>query len=458
MARQVRTCFCPPPGGVVGGYSYDIDLTIGFVEQFVKTGVLYDTTGVDPYGPITSSMLKYPPPHAAFVMALIPSSRRVTAPARAAQVAGANMRGPETQAESQARWAEARRVAGLRAYTRTRPLVILYLASLVAALGLVLAAFKPGWKLGGLIALIFLNWQPNWESMEGPGIESFLLLLFALSLVLLKARRVSMSGIPIGLAGALKVYPWGAVLLFLPSRRVVRVLLGVLAGTVLAFAAATYFVPLRISLGYLTDILPRVGGGSGLRDNLSALGNFSRLAYYLSGEQAPVILPLGVRELVHGLRPPPAALLALALWLVLCLSLTVVSIRSLRRAPPETPERTDLLRLGLSVSLIILLMPTAWSAYQTSLLVPLALGLALAPPPGRAKLTWSLLLFAGGAGAVNMGATSPLPVVVLRSLIPLALWLACLRLLDAKSPEARWSGADIARPCFSPGGPAVPTG
>ena len=199
-------------------------------------------------------------------------------------------------------------------------------------------------------------------------------------------------------------------------------------------------------------------GGSGVRDNLSALGNFSRLAYYLNGEQAPVILPLGVRELVHGLRPPPAALLALALWLALCLSLTVVSIRSLRRAAPETPERKDLLRLGLSVSLMILLMPTAWSAYQTILLVPLALGLALAPPPGRAKLTWSLLLFAGGAGAVNMGAASPMSVVVLRSLVPLALWLACLRLLDAKGLELPWSRADIVRPCSSPGGPVGFTG
>ena len=61
IARQVRTGFCRPAGGVIGSYSYDFDLTMGFIDQFVKTGVLYDTTGVDPYGPITSSMLKYPP-------------------------------------------------------------------------------------------------------------------------------------------------------------------------------------------------------------------------------------------------------------------------------------------------------------------------------------------------------------------------------------------------------------
>jgi hypothetical protein len=149
--------------------------------------------------------------------------------------------------------------------------------------------------------------------------------------------------------------------------------------------------------------------------------------------------------------------LTLALWLALCLPVGVLTIRALRRTASGMPERNDLLRLGLSVSLVILLMPTAWSAYQTLLLVPLALGIALAPPPGRAKLTWSLLLYAGGAGAVNVG-TSPLPVVVVRSLIPLALWLACLRLLDSKSPGPWWSGADLAGPCSSPGDPVRSAG
>jgi hypothetical protein len=442
-----------------GGYSFDLDLTMGYVDKFAKTGVLYDTTGFDPYGPVTNTMFKYPPPHMAFMMVMLPSSSRNTLPPSAPLVAGGKAPSPETRAERMARRAEAGRVARLRAYAQARPLVIFYLASMLAALALVLAALKPGWKLGGLIVLVFLNWQPHWESMEGPGIESLLLLLLALSLMLLKAGRVSMGGIPIGFAGALKVYPWVIVFPFLLSRRGLRVFLGVLAGAVLAFAVATYFVPPRISLEYLTRILPRVGGGSGLGENLSALGNFSRLAYFLTArQQAPVILPLGVGELVRGFPPSPAILLTLGLWLALCLPIMALTIRTLRRTASGTPERNDLLRLGLSVSLLILLMPTAWSAYQTLLLVPLALGIALAPPPGRAKLTWGLLLYAGVAGAFGVGTTCPLPVVVARSLIPLALWLACLRLLDTKSPGPLWSGADIAGPCSSPGDPVRSAG
>jgi hypothetical protein len=459
IARQVRACFCPPAVLKSGGYSFDLDLTMAFVDKFSKTGVLYDTTGFDPYGPTTTTMFKYPPPHMAFMMVMLPSRSRDTAPPSAPLVGGGKVPGPETRAERVAGRAEAGRVARLRAYAQARPLVILYLASLVAALSLVLAALRPGWKLGGLIILVFLNWQPHWESMEGPGIESLLLLLLVLSLVLLKAGRVSIGGIPIGFAGALKVYPWVIAFPFLLSRRGLRVFLGVLAGAVLAFAVATYFVPPRILLEYLTRILPRVGGGSGIRENLSALGNLSRLAYFLTERHlAPVILPLGIRELVRAFPPSPAILLTLALWLALCLPIGLLTIRAWRRTASGMPERNDLLRLGMSVSLVILVMPTAWSAYQTLLLVPLALGIALAPPPGRAKLTWGLLLYACGAGAWNVGTTCPLPVVIVRSLIPLALWLACLRLLDTKSPAPLWSGADIAGPCSSPGDPVRPAG
>jgi hypothetical protein len=212
---------------------------------------------------------------------------------------------------------------------------------------------------------------------------------------------------------------------------------------VLAFAAATFYVPARISLGYLTHILPRIGGGSGLRENVSALGNMSRLAYWLTGQPAPQILPMGARELIRNSQPSPAVLLTLAFYLALCIPAVVLSLRALHRTATGTPERNDLLRLGLSTSLFVMLMPTAWSTYQTLLLVPLAVGIALAPPPGRAKLTWGLLLLAGAAGAINMGSTYAMAVVVLRSLIPLALWLAYLLLLDAKSQGPSRSGAEV---------------
>jgi hypothetical protein len=153
----------------------DLNLMMTHVRKFSETGVLYDTTAADPYGPVTVSMLKYPPSHAAFLMALVPRDIRGTA--------------------------HGKTPARMRQYLQARLLMILYLASLVAALGVVLVALRPGWKLAGLITLFFLNWQPHWESMQGPQIEPFLLLLFALSLALLKTGRVWMGGIPIGLAG-----------------------------------------------------------------------------------------------------------------------------------------------------------------------------------------------------------------------------------------------------------------
>lgn len=434
IVRQVRTCFVLVAGNSSASEFFDFYLLMGYIDHFTETGVLYDTTGVDPYGPITSSMLKYPPPHAAFGIALRSCVRLPPVPALAAPGSGDSLMKAERRAER-------RRVLRMRPFLETRPFFLVYLTSLVAALGLVLAALKPGWRIGGLITLVFLNWQPHWESIEGPGIESLLLLLFAASLALLKRGRVTLAGIPIGLAGSLKVYPWGAGLLFLLSRRGRWIFPGIFIGTVLAFAAATFVVPVRVSLEYLIHILPRVGGGSGLGDNLSALGNVARLTYALRGEHAPVILPLGVRELLDGLRPPRAALEALVLWIVLGLSMLLVSLRALRRAAPAAPERHDLLRQGLTLSLMVLLMPTAWSAYQTVLLLPLGLGFALAPPPDRAKLTWGLLLFAAAAGAVNIGSASRMSVVVLRSLIPFALWLACLRLLAPQSPAAKGPAA-----------------
>lgn len=417
ILHQVRGCFAPPAGrpyhGMVLG---DFTSLMRFIDDFLETGVLYDTTGVDPYGPITISMLKYPPPHAAFLLALVPTGDRWN---------------PQVSREGMS-VLEARRAAAARIFQRARPLFILYLASLLASLVLVLVFLKPGWELGGLIALIFLNWQPHWENMEGPGIESLLLLFFALSMAALRAGHRSIAGVPVGVAGALKVYPWGAALLFLSHRRGLRLALGVLAGTVLAFAASTFFVPLRISFEYLIRILPEVGGASGLRDNLSAAGNLSRLAYGLTGVEAPVILPLRLGDLLHGLPPSLPDLLTLASWLALSLLLVVFSLRAVRQTDSQADSRGDLLRLALSVSLVIFLMPTAWSAYQTVLLIPLAVGMTYAPAPRRAKLIWSLLLFAAAAGAVNIGAAASLPRVVLRSLVPLALWIACLRLLGLR--------------------------
>jgi hypothetical protein len=432
VARQVRACFFPPDASTERWAFFDFNLMMEHVRHYSETGVLYDTTGVDPYGPVTTSMLKYPPPHAALLLLMIPRDP----PRLNLRIVPVEMRPHLRQ---------------MNAYRRPRPLVILYLASLVAALALVLAALKPGWKLGGLLTLLFLNWQPHWESMQGPQIEPFLLMLFTLSLLLVRMKRLSTGGIPVGIAGALKIYPWGAVFLFLLSRRGLRVVLGVLLGTVLAFAAATYYVPFRITAGYLLHILPRIGGGSGLRENVGALGSFSRLAYFLFGAQAPETLPLGIRDLARAFPPPGPALLSLVLWLSLCLPMVVLSVRALRRASTENPVRNDLLRLGLSTSLVLLLMPTVWSTYQTLLLLPLSVGIGLAPPPGQAKLTWGLLLFSGAAGAVNMGAYT-MPVVVLRSLIPLGLWIACLRLLDAGCPDRPWSAVEFvsgsaSKPC-----------
>ncbi len=419
IVRQVRDCVMTPADV---HYMTDFAILTRVVDNFSKTGVLYDTTGRDPYGPVTRSMLKYPPPHAAFIMAMISDAR------------SDSLRWAEVRAQAVARGAKGPDLQRLKLRhmnERARPLFVAYLVSFVAAIVIVLTALAPGWERGALILLAFLNWQPHWENMEGPGIETFLLMLMAASLALLKAGRSRLAGVALGVAGALKVYPWGSAFLFLFCRKGWKVWAGMLAGTLLAFAVTSFVVPVRISVEYFLRILPRVGGASGVNDNLSAIGNFSRMAYKLRGERSPAAFDLNPLTLLERFPSSWPDVLTLVLWSALSAFLLIRTLRGLKRTLPARESQTDMLRLAMSICLIVLLMATVWSAYQTILLVPLAVGIALAPRLPNGKRIWGLLLLATGAGAINIGDASQWLVIITRSIIPLAIWMACLRLLEA---------------------------
>jgi hypothetical protein len=407
LVRQARACFVPEQGERPGAAFFDFMLMRTRMQEYENTGVLYDTTGVDPFGPVTTSMFKYPPAHAAFLKVV------------AKDVGRSTIRGP------------------LRAYRIVRPFVLLYLGSFVAALAALIIGFRPGWGKGILCGLVFLNWQAFWETMQGPQIEALMLFLLALS-VLLARKREGWAGVPVGIAGGLKVYPW-MIGIFLLLRRRWRGLIGLAAGAAIAFGAATLYVPLRISGEYLTRIMPRIGGLSLRLENVSIFGHVARLAHALTGETPPDTVYLGLQVLRQG-GMTRSVFLLLVLALAAGAAVTVVTIRVARRAHPA-PEREEILWLGVALSLSILFMPTAWSTYQTLLLVPAVVGVMLASNGDR--LTWALLLCAIVAGSVNMGSVYSLPVVIVRGLIPVFLWMAYLRLLR-ESPLAAPAAAQEA--------------
>ena len=198
---------------------YDHGIFLRQVDTYHRTGRLYDVHRREFFHP-GSAVFKYPPPAALLYIAL---------------------REPGTS-----RWSQA------------RPVVVASFVALAGSLILICAVFKPPlWRVV-LLIVVFMNWRGHWESLSAPQWEPLLLLPLTLCVVL-PPKRGWFSGLVIGIAGAVKLYPW-LMAGYFALRLQWRNLLGVGIGACIAFSASSFLLTQDLSVQFLSQILPRLGG------------------------------------------------------------------------------------------------------------------------------------------------------------------------------------------------------
>jgi hypothetical protein len=369
---------------------YDFRIFRSQVIRLQQTGVLYETERSDFFQP-SSPVYKFPPTYAAMLTAL----------------------------------------RGLDRERATRVALCFNFALLAATLVILLLNLRPPAWLAALIALVFVNWLPLWESLAGLQLEPLILLLLTLSFLALRRGPGLLAGVPIGIAAALKVYP-AALLLYFVMRRQWRVAFGILLGGAAAMALSALVLDPKYWVEFCVRILPHLGGTTLSDANLGALGAFARLAILIIA--GPARLHEATRDTrrlvsdvdIHGALPLAHALFAFA-----AIGLVIASILALRASPALAGRRRDGLGLALAVCLLIFLIPTSWPDYQSVLILPLVAILAASARPPRAPAIWVPALLALLAG-VLLGVNSPFYTAhhtlaaLLRLLVPLWLWLAAL--------------------------------
>lgn len=422
---------------------YDFGVLLDKLTLLRETGTLYETDRPDFLEP-GSRVFKYPPPNAALLLLLDGEPR-------------ANLPSAELAAHA-------------------RPFVRLSLFCLVATLGVVLIVLRPPIWRALVLVVVFLNWQAHWETLIGPQFELLLLLFLTVVWLGIRSGRPWLAGIPIGIAGALKIYPWVLGAHFL-ARRQWRSVLWLGAGALVSMTAAAFVVGWGLTLEYVTRILPNQGGTSAHLENLSLLGNLTRLTQTLTGSAAiPPIPVTGLAAVLTRPGPSDAPLLAWVLALPIIAALLYASRRALRSAAALPAHTRESLAFGLSISLALPLLPTSWANYQSLLALPVMIAGCLARPWREDRWTWIFLIAAALLAAVGVDEIVRQPqaevwrrmlrpihcfrplrdvltwiqsppgaqgVALARSFTPLFVWLAHLRLLRTPPPLAQGRPQDV---------------
>lgn len=168
----------------VGSNNYlfaDLPVLLEELKQYEQTGELYDLSREDFFHP-GSPIFRYPPTYAVF---LLPSQS----------------------------------IEHRKMMLRAQPLVRASLVVLVLAVAITLAALWPPPLVELLSVLAFLRFEAWKETLGGPQLESFMVLLVALAILFLRLRRPLWAGVMLGLSGTRKVHTWGLLVPELLRRR-----------------------------------------------------------------------------------------------------------------------------------------------------------------------------------------------------------------------------------------------
>jgi hypothetical protein len=221
------------------------------------------------------------------------------------------------------------------------------------ALYLACAAFLVGWlrpRVGARLALAAVAtvlglMQPAFDAIAYGQIDVVLLLLLTLALRALRADRPAAVGLTVALAALLKLYPL-VLVLFLAARRGGRAVAWTAGWLVALIAVAVAVMGGREHVVYATEVLPRIGGGTGWVENQTLNGFLCRL-------------------LAAAPRPEPVhdPVIDLLTWGGFAL-IGGVSARVAARAAARHSIATEL-AFGIFVVVMVLAVPAAWIHYET---------------------------------------------------------------------------------------------
>lgn len=231
-----------------------------------------------------------------------------------------------------------------------------------------------------LLAIAFLVFQPSLDTLNGAQHEFLLLLLFTIAYWGMHQPHVRQAviGVCIALTVIIKLYPL-LLVVYLVMRRwwtAVIALFATLAGLTLFSIATTGW---ELERQFWFEILPSLSGATAWLENQSFFGFFARL--FVNGA---AVDPARVTFL------PTATYLA---YIAIGLGLLVSLIALYRGILPEYCW-------AILVPLMLLIGPNAWIHYETLLLLPLAILLALLWERAPA---WQWLALGGAVFLVAFG-------------------------------------------------------
>jgi alpha-1,2-mannosyltransferase len=207
---------------------------------------------------------------------------------------------------------------------------------------------RPG--LGGGVALAAVAvvmglMQPSFDSLAYGQIDIVLLFLMIVALLGLRSGRDAVTGLAIAVGSLLKLYPL-LLVLFLAVRREWKGMAWTAGWLVLLDGLSTAVLGWREHVVYATQILPRIGGGTGWVENQTLNGFLSRLI-------AGALRPEPVRDRTIDL------LTGVGFVLVAALSAWAAS------RPSDRRSSLFALQFGLFLVVMVMAVPAAWIHYET---------------------------------------------------------------------------------------------
>jgi hypothetical protein len=221
-----------------------------------------------------------------------------------------------------------------------------------------------------LALILALTFEPFFDNYDSAQMEMYLLLLFSLCLWYHSKGKPLASGICIGIATAIKIYPVYFALHYLASRNT-RALAGVLLGLALSLLVSLILTNTTEHAFYFMHILPTL-----LAESISPRGenlSLSRLLVTLGSPQS-----LATEICAAFLLLPFAA---------------IFFRRNVQPAAKKSGD--DLFWLCLLATTLLFAMKNSWWNYQILLLPPLLLALSLTMQlPGKRWLPLTLIIAA----------------------------------------------------------------
>jgi hypothetical protein len=199
------------------------------------------------------------------------------------------------------------------------------------------------------VAIVLGLMQPAFDAIAYGQVDVVLLLLVTVALLALQRGRPAIVGLAVALAALLKLYPL-VLLLFLAARREWRAVVWTAAWLVALVAVAVAVMGWREHLIYASEVLPRIGGGTGWVENQTVNGFLSRL-------------------LAAARRPEPVHDRTVDVLTWAAFALVAAGSAWVAARPAERRSAAAAVPFGVFLVVMVLAVPAAWIHYETVTIV-----------------------------------------------------------------------------------------